>query len=78
MTRISAALLFLAICSPPLVGYADGPGDNDPLKVRRVPRLGLKVDEAETSPLMNRAFAIELSIAELEKRDKRSGNIVAR
>ncbi len=57
------ALLLLIL---PATGFADGERDNDPAKVRQVPRPGIKVSHEQAELLRSRIAKLGTSIAELQ------------
>jgi len=74
MNHHLAALLILlsAVC----VCRADGPADNNPEKVRRVPALGIEVPEGDRQELTKQLEALKAALGELEKKtDPRTRDI---
>jgi pimeloyl-ACP methyl ester carboxylesterase len=65
---LSAGLVLVSLTGRAL---ADGPADNLPEKVRRIPKLGLELSTEQRTPLAEGLAALEAQIAELAKRDDR-------
>jgi dienelactone hydrolase len=61
---VAAAVVLL--CGSSLC-RADGPADNDPEKVRRIPALGIEVSEADRQELTAQLDALQAAIADLAK-----------
>src|SRR5262249_24520380 len=59
----------LIVLSAVLPCRADGPADNDPEKVRRIPALGIEVPAAEREELTTLLSALEAAIDVLAKKD---------
>jgi pimeloyl-ACP methyl ester carboxylesterase len=64
--RIATVLIVLSAALP---CRADGPADNDPEKVRRIPALGIEVPAAEREELTTLLGALEAAIDVLAKKD---------
>lgn len=79
MIRFLQSIFIPTAASLLLSGFAlaDGPGDNDPLTVRRVPRLGVELTDAQRAPLEARTKALELRLIELSKRGATKGQLLA-
>lgn len=72
MLRVSlVAWLLIGLVS---VVRADGPGDNLPEKVRRIPKLGIELSADQRKPLDESLSALDAQIADLAKRDDRRVN----
>ena len=66
---MNAALIRISLLVAALIPqavWADGPADNHPDKVRRVPRLGIEVPVAEREALQTKLDALGKLIAELQ------------
>ena len=65
MPRLALALVFLCAARAAL---ADGPNDNVPDKVRRIPKAGIEVPADRAGHMRDELGALEHEISELEKR----------
>jgi len=63
---LSLAILLLTLTTSPLA--ADGPADNDPARVRRVPRLGVELPEAKKKELLKRVGELQQRIDAYSRR----------
>ena len=76
MRRFTSCLLFLT-ASVASVALADGPADNAPEKIRRVPKLGIEVPADVRQKLEERLAGLDKKIADLQQRnDKRIGELL--
>ncbi len=74
MPRVAVAFMLLYTVR---AAFADGPADNVPEKVRRVPKPGIEVPAERAKALREELGALEHEIAELEKRnDKRVSDLL--
>ena len=51
-------------------GHADGPADNDPLRVRQIPPPGIEIPETDRIELQDRLADLNASIEQLRQRDE--------
>src|SRR5262245_24666511 len=61
------ALLLGLLMATTLGAFADGPQDNKPEQVRRIPPVGIKIADADRSELTDAAAAFEKEIDQVRK-----------
>jgi dienelactone hydrolase len=71
MRFVLSSIVILSVFSRVL---ADGPNDNQPEQVRRVPKLGIDVPEDRAANFRQRLASLEQKIADLEKRNDKHIN----
>ena len=74
MRRLASSSFLLLFCS---LAFADGPADNVPGEIRRIPKLGIEVPADVRQKLEGQLAALDKKIADLTQRnDKRTAELL--
>lgn len=68
LVALASLCAVASLCACPSLAFADGPGDNKPAEVRRIPKLGIEVPPAVKQQLTAELALLEQEIQNLARR----------